>query len=63
MSGVRAEIAEPVAEVGDHVADAVGDGDEEDADDGEAERQQAQAENDELLCRFSPHPSADSNSA
>ena len=56
MCGVSGEAAEPVAEVGDDVADAVGDGDEEDADDREADREQAQAEDDELLCCLSPHP-------
>ena len=49
------EAAEVVAEVGDHVEDAVGDGDEEDADDREADREQAQVEDDESLCALALH--------
>ena len=50
-----AEVAELVAEVGDRVEDAVGEGDEEDADDREAEREDPQAQDDEALRSISPH--------
>ena len=47
--GRAGEAADPVAEIGDHVQDSAGDGDEEDAHHGEAEGEQAQAEDDESL--------------
>ena len=49
MCGARVKPPIAVAEVGDHVEDAAGDGDEEDAHDREAEREQAQVEDDEAL--------------
>ncbi len=53
VSGARRELAQrqPVAEVGDHVQDAVGRDDEQDPDDREARRQQAEVEDDESLAR------------
>ena len=56
-----AEAADLVAEVGDRVEHPVGGGDEEDADHGEAEREQAQAQDDEAFGSLPPHSGGHSN--
>ena len=57
LLGVRRPVvvAEPFADVGDHVEDAARHGDEEDADHGEADGEQAQVEDDESLCARTLH--------
>ena len=56
LLGVRGAgvVAEPFADVGDHVEDAAGDGDEEDADDREADREQAQIQHRRTSLRALP---------